>query len=222
MSDELLREIQEDMQREKLYALWKRYGDWLIGISGAIVLGTALWVGLSAWQSHRHEAQIHALNDALKPGKPSATAVAELTALANANEGELRAIALLRAYQLLQKDGKTQEAQALLANFSKEEPDENAPFSALVKLISGSGIDQEKVPVSSDKPFSYTRTELSAWHAWQKNDRKAALDAFAALKEAQEAPSTLRERALQMWSRLATPQERAAAQSKPFAPAAQE
>ncbi len=46
----LLQEIEEDLQRQKFEALWKKFGPFILGAAAAVVLVTGLVTG---WQSYR-------------------------------------------------------------------------------------------------------------------------------------------------------------------------
>ena len=50
VQENLLREIQEDLRRERLEKLWKRYGSVLIGAALAIVVAVAAYQAWKAWE----------------------------------------------------------------------------------------------------------------------------------------------------------------------------
>lgn len=55
-SDEFLREVDEDLQRDKLKALWARFGSLIIAAAVLLVLGVAGYEGWKAWEhSQRHD-----------------------------------------------------------------------------------------------------------------------------------------------------------------------
>jgi hypothetical protein len=47
----LFQEVQDDLERQKLEAMWKRYGGWLIAAALAIVLATAGSTAYRSWTS---------------------------------------------------------------------------------------------------------------------------------------------------------------------------
>lgn len=54
-SDEFIREVDEDLQRDKLKALWDRYGILVISAAVLLVVGVAGYEGWKAWErSERH------------------------------------------------------------------------------------------------------------------------------------------------------------------------
>lgn len=54
MSD-FLREIEEDIREERILILWRKYGNYLIGLALAIVIGTA---GYTFWNYVKHKRQL--------------------------------------------------------------------------------------------------------------------------------------------------------------------
>ena len=65
MSD-IFREVDEDLRRDRLEMIWKRYGAAIVGAVLVIVAGTA---GFVAWRNHQHaeaETQTAQLADALR------------------------------------------------------------------------------------------------------------------------------------------------------------
>jgi hypothetical protein len=49
-SDELIREVDEELQRDKLLALWNRYGALILALAVAVVLASAGWLGWQQWR----------------------------------------------------------------------------------------------------------------------------------------------------------------------------
>ena len=54
MSD-FFKELEEDIREERIYNLWHKYGNYVIGLALAIVLGTAAYV---IWQYGKNKAQV--------------------------------------------------------------------------------------------------------------------------------------------------------------------
>lgn len=54
MSD-FLRELEEDIHEEKIWNIWRKYGNYIIGLALAIVIGT---VGYTLWQHFKHKKQL--------------------------------------------------------------------------------------------------------------------------------------------------------------------
>ena len=54
MSD-FLRELEEDIKEERIVNLWRKYGNLVIGIALAIVIGT---VSYTLWMYFKHKSQL--------------------------------------------------------------------------------------------------------------------------------------------------------------------
>lgn len=119
MSD-FLREVDEDYRRERMVKLWKRYGPWLIGAVGVIVLMVA---GGVAWQDHVAEKQGRQANayqaamTALEAGETD-LGLARLVEL-EAEGGGMAALAMLSRARVLagleRRDEAVSTYQALAA-----------------------------------------------------------------------------------------------------------
>ena len=48
--DGLLREVEEELRRERLEKIWKQYGTYIIAAAAAIVFGV---LGFKYWESYR-------------------------------------------------------------------------------------------------------------------------------------------------------------------------
>jgi hypothetical protein len=48
--DGLLREVEEELRRERLEKIWKDYGTYILGAAAAIVVGV---LGFKYWESHQ-------------------------------------------------------------------------------------------------------------------------------------------------------------------------
>ena len=110
-SDSFIQEVSEEVRRDRMYAVWRRYGPWLIA---AIVLAVLLAAG-KGWWENKDAARKAELGgemlaaDAIEDPDEAATAF-----LAVAEEGEYQypVLARLRAAASLAAAGKIDEAAA--------------------------------------------------------------------------------------------------------------
>ncbi len=65
-SEELFREVDEELQREKLLALWRRYGSWVVGVALVIVIGVAAFLGWQRWEEHARQSQAQEFAEAMR------------------------------------------------------------------------------------------------------------------------------------------------------------
>lgn len=115
-SDEFIREVDEELQRDKLKALWDRFGTLIIALAVLLVVGVAGYEGWKAWEhSQRHgEAERFAAAEAdlaAQRFQPAATAFDSFAA--DASPG-FAAIARLREAAALQGTGDAAAAAAAL------------------------------------------------------------------------------------------------------------
>lgn len=206
----LLQEIEEDLQRQKYEALWKRYGRYVIGAALAIVLGTA---AVTSWRNHtlaQHQAAtsglLNIVNDkALDKDKK----VAALETFAAANPKASQAtLARFRAAAIALKDGKTAEA---MAQYDKIAADDDAEplFRELANLLAVQAQLDDGDPaalqarlqplLASDAAWRFTAKEYSAHLALRVGDKAKAKQLFDELTQPDaEIPATLAQRAKYM------------------------
>ncbi len=65
-SEELFREVDEELQREKLLALWRRYGGWVVALALVIIVGVAAFLGWQRWQEHSRQSQAQEFAQAMR------------------------------------------------------------------------------------------------------------------------------------------------------------
>ena len=113
--NELLREISEDIKREKLRAWWKNFGRTVVTVSLGVVL---LTVGVVLWQQHQQKQYMQATDAMLvadrmeKQGKFD-DAATRFQAIAKETRGDFSALARIRAGNALERAGNS--ADAILA-----------------------------------------------------------------------------------------------------------
>lgn len=115
-SDEFIREVDEELQRDRLQALWRRYGRLLIGAVVLLVVGVAAWEGWKAWRAHQIEAVAERLvaveqDMAAQRWQEAADGFAAIAADAEPNPA---AVARLREAAARLRAGNAGEAMAAL------------------------------------------------------------------------------------------------------------
>jgi hypothetical protein len=148
---DIFREIDEELRRDSVAQLWKKYGIYLIGLAVLIVVATAAVVGWRTYQDRQREAQGAEYASALdlaRQGK-DADAAAAFASLAQ----------------------KADAGRAVLARFEE----------AASKINSGDApgaiavYDQLAGDTSVDGAFRDTATILSARYTLDKGDPKTAI-----------------------------------------------
>lgn len=115
MSNEtIFREVDEELRGDRMRALWRRFGPYVIGGAVAIVLVVAVNEGWKWWQTStaaRSSDQYYAALELAEAGDIAAAQTA-LDGVAAEAGGGYATLARFRQASLLAKDGKTAEAVA--------------------------------------------------------------------------------------------------------------
>lgn len=206
----LLREIEDDIQRQRLDALWKRYGAYIIGGAVAIVLITA---AVSMWRSHivtvnqeataqlvmlsRNNAEL-AQASAKKTIMPAtaeeaAKQVADLEAFATANHGSKHAgLALMRAAGVATSVGDNAKAiqlyDAVAGDTALGEDFQQLAVLLAVQLQAEKGdaaqLRKRLDPLMQDgKAWRFSAMETAAHLALKMGDRDEAKRLFTELSQ---------------------------------------
>lgn len=202
--DSFIDEVSEEVRRDRMFALWKRYGPFVIGAIVAVVAlaGVKTWMDAEAEKSARRAGgAVIAAADA-----PPAEAAEALTTLAGQTDHEGAALlARLRAAAVLAATGDAEGAAAaydqvaadanaekLLQDFAAYRAvalraDDLAPADAAAAfeaMATGSG------------PFRLLALEAQAAAWLRAGDKDAAAQALQVVAEDEATPQGLRQRAL--------------------------
>ena len=140
-AEELFREVDEELQREKLLALWRRFGGWVVAIALVVVIGVAAFLGWKRWEEHSRQSQAQEFGQAMQifaDGRYPEAALALSKFAATASPGFASLARLNEARAQIQ--GHDQKAAlttlAALADDAKVDP----LFRSLASLL---GISQQ-------------------------------------------------------------------------------
>jgi hypothetical protein len=115
MSNEtIFREVDEELRGDRLRALWRRFGPYIIGAAVAVVLVVAVNEGWKWWQESnaaRSSDQFYAALELAEAGDVAA-AQAALNDVAAQGTGDYPTLARFRQASLLAKEGNTEAAVA--------------------------------------------------------------------------------------------------------------
>lgn len=203
----IFQEIQEDLERQKLEALWKRYGGLVIVALVVLIAATA---GVSAWRSWHSEKNQKATAEFLSALKPSdeTKEIQALEDFAQRNHGVTQAaFAQLRAASLAAKNGNQDQAIQIYDAVAKDSSVDPA-FRQLADLMSvrlqldtGTPADLQKrlEPLMTEKaPWRYTAMEYSGYLALRAGDKAKAKQIFTDLSQNASVPQSLGVRAADM------------------------
>jgi len=204
MSD-IFREVDEDLRRDRMERLYKRYGGVVLAAALAIVAGTGAYTAWRNWQQSQHQQETAALTAALsQAGQGAEKGVEALAAFAGKADPGMAGLAQLNAAALLTREGKTAEAVAvydkLAANGSV-----GPVYRDLASLLSvmhqlGSGdpaqLRARLQPLTAESsPWRFSAREMSAVLAARAGDKDKARTLFQQLADDSQAPAGVRSRA---------------------------
>jgi hypothetical protein len=212
MSD-IFQEVEEEVRREKLHALWNKYSPLVLAVAVLIVLAVAGWRGWEWWQQRQAEAAGVKFEAALRlitDGKTAEAdaALAKLETEAPSGYAQLSRFARAGVLAQTDKAAAVREFDALAAD-AKMPPlfRDIAQVRAGLILVDTAPYAEIKArlePLAAPEgAFRHSAREILALSAWKAGDRDAAKQWAEALLGDPETPSNLRTRG-QMLNDLAT------------------
>ncbi len=210
---DIFKEVDEELRRENLAKLWKKYGRAVIGLAAAIVLAVAGVQGWRAYDLNRRSELSDRYAAALERAAGGDTAAA-LNALAEMSEADGSGYAGLAAFEeakLRLESGDRDGAIALWDRIAAGSAlgegfrDVAALLSVMNQLDSGdpTTLRRRLQPLAADgAPFRASARELLALLALREGDRAGARELYTQIADDRAAPSGLRRRAAQMLAAL--------------------
>jgi len=214
VSDELFREVDEDVRRDRAHQLWNTYGLYVIALVAFVVIATAAIVFWRDYQQGRHEANSQRLDAALQlaSGGRQDAAIDALEALASDAGGGIAVLARFREAALAAELGETARAVAIYDAVVADKG-VDALYRDLARLFAVlHGLDDEP-PASlearlaplldTENPWHYSASELAALVALKAGETERARGLLEDLTEDLEAPQGVRARAAELLAALA-------------------
>jgi hypothetical protein len=112
--DSLFREVDEEFRRDQALRLWKQWGNYVVAVALAVILGVSAFKGWEYWQTHRAETAGTGYHQALSHLEQNRTDQAQ-TIFANlASDGHqgYASLARLHLAGILAEQGEVEEAVA--------------------------------------------------------------------------------------------------------------
>lgn len=212
MSD-LFREVDEEIRRDRAAELWKRYGNYALGLALALVVGTGAYV---AWRDYeRRQAteasmQFFAAADLAAQGNAQAAAQSFDT-LAHDVSGGYAALARLRA-AALKAQSEDPAAAATAYRAIVDDSDAGLAVRNAASLLAAFHALERTDPAELQRqlaalqveggPWRFSAIEISALAAARAGDAQKARDLYIRLADDPAAPPGLRARAAEMLAAL--------------------
>jgi len=201
----LFQEVQEDLERQKLEAMWKQYGGWVLAFALAVVLATAGMTAFRSWKAERDQRLTSGLLAATEPTADVAKNIAALQSFADQNPGTNQsAFALLKAGALAaDQNDKTKAAQFFDAASADAKADD--AFRQLGTLLSvqtqmdggdANALSARLQPLTADHaPWRFSALEMQGYLALRAGDKDQARRILTILSQDASAPKTISARA---------------------------
>jgi hypothetical protein len=224
--DGLLREVEEELRRERLEKIWKQYGTYIVAAAGVIVLGV---LGFKYWENHlivtaqeagaRYEEAMLLVNE-----KKFGSAQKEFEKIAVDGAGGYRALAQLQLAGVLNKDGKKAEALDTYEALGKDNAAD--PMLRQFAQLQAAGlrvgaadfteIENRLNPLmADDSPWRYSARELLGLAAFKAGKTTEARAILTPLLVDQATPEGITERAQIVMAEIASGELASKAASTP-------
>ena len=208
-----LREVDDELRRDRIAELWRRWGKALIAAIGA---GLALFGGWLLWQNHREKAagqegeQLTQAYDALAGGRTAEAGKTRATLAGSGRDGYRVLAQLPQAQSLLQahKDGEAAaKFAAIAADGSLAKPLRDLAMirqtAAEYDRLKPQVIVERLRPLAqAGSPWLGSAGEMLAAAYLAEGRRDLAATLFGQIAQGDEVPPTLRQRAVQMASAM--------------------
>jgi hypothetical protein len=210
---EIFREIDEELRRDNLLKLCKRYGKYVVGV---IVVALVIAGAIVAWRNHQlaqrqaQSVRYEAALSLLRQGKDAEAA--KIFATVGDESGGYGRLAIFESADLAMKAGDRKAAVAAydkIAAASDVDP-ELRNVAMLLSVMNGfpdsdpqAVVDRLKPLTETGSPWRATALEVTAAAKLKAGDKAAALDIYKKLADDLSAPEGARGRAAEMATVLA-------------------
>ena len=214
MSDEqLFREVDEEVRRDRFEALWKRYGKFAVGGAGlvaAVAVAVVLWLQFQERQRIEAGDRFSAAVQLAASGELE-QAAEEFAALAESADSGYRMLARLRQAALLVELGDNDDAITLYDELAADRGVDGV-YRDLATLLSvtnqaddgdpGTLIERLDDLTRDGNPWRFSAKELTGVIAIRAGDNARARELFTDLSGDLDAPAGVRARAAELLAAL--------------------
>ena len=208
---DLIREVEEDLRRENLEKLWRKYGSYALVAAVLIVLTVAANVGWQHYSASQRDGRARGYEAALNlVAAEDAKAQESLQAVAQGSDG-YAALARLHAAALKAEagdiDGAVATYEQLAADSSVDRPLRDLSLILLAARTADTAdpaqLTQRLQPLTdAANPWRYSALEITALLARRAGDNEKAQQILTGLADDLNAPRALRQRATELLAAL--------------------
>ncbi len=204
--DSFIDEVTEEVRRDRLFAMFRKYG-WIGVVLVALIVGGAAW---NEWQKSREIARAQAFGDAMLDamdlGAPQDRVAAVAAVPVDGSQATVQAL-MLASDPAADKAGALAALDKLIADASQPQLYRDL---AVVRRVMVAGADSPLADrraaldsvAAPGRAFRTLALEQLAYLLIEEGKKDEAIAAFAALMQDQEAPISLKRRAGQMITAL--------------------
>jgi hypothetical protein len=213
LSDEsLFREVDEEVRQEQFQKMWARYGNLIIALCLALIVGVAGFKGWQYWQVKQAESAGESFFSAVKlaNGGKTEDAARQFDAI---NHAGYATLAKLREANALAANGKAEDAVKIYDGVAADNSVENS-LRDLARIRAALALTDSASPADlaarvqgfdvAGNPWRHTVREIMAAAYWRLKDYGNANKQVQAILADPETPSGIRQRA-RMLSELLVP-----------------
>lgn len=205
-SDEFIREVDEDLLRDRWMTLWRRYGRLLIGAAVLLVVGVAADQAWNAWRQSQIDAEAVRYNEAQAPlgNEQWKEAASALEGFAGTADPGYATLARLQQATALERGGDRSAAVAALDAIVADQKsdvllrDLSSLYAAQLQLDTGSPADLRArlVPLAeAGRPWRNSAREMLALVAIRAGETQQANEILTALADDADVTPAQKQRA---------------------------
>jgi hypothetical protein len=201
---DIFQEVDEEVRRERLEQLWKRYGNYIIAAALVVLACIGAWRGYVYWEERKaaEAGEAYEAASALADAGKHSEAEAAFAKLASEGTAGYRSLARFReAAQLGLSDPKGAVAayDALAKDASLDQLMQDlAAVRAALLLVDTAPYQELRTRLepltAAERPFRHSARELLAFGAWRAGDTAAARQWIEAVISDPTTPGTIRTR----------------------------
>lgn len=200
MNQELIRELQDDIRREKYEKIWRSFGRAMVWVSAAVVVATIVTV---VWQNHTRSRAMEKTSEFIRGIdrlmlEDYKGAIVIFEGIAKDTKSNYYGPAMLRIAQA--KLGLSDKEGALAAY--EEAADKDEVFGQLARMALPAKNGDVMKPQGAS-PFYFSLSELRAWKLLEAGEKDVAVAQFLALYEDNKTPFSMRMRVTEALQHLA-------------------
>ena len=209
---DIFSEVDEELRRDNFLGLWKRYGNYVIAVAGAIVVATGGYTLYQRYtESHRLQRAQEFVTAAEQIGQgDNSAAIAAFASVAQSTDG----YGILARFRMANLKNRGGDEAGAVSIYDTIAADSSIPstFRDLATILGPThsldkadpaALTQRLQPLTADSsPWRFSALELTGLLAHRANDDARAKTIFAKLADDRDAPAAVRARAAEILASL--------------------